>query len=97
LGDFLLGAGTFYENLTNASTPETRPYQLKKLITKVNWPQASLLIYFKCKEPAIIFTTANTDHYIPIRKLSPTHKHYTTDTALNIHCLIIISLSNMSL
>ncbi|MBP2655392.1 MAG: hypothetical protein H6Q73_2961, partial [Firmicutes bacterium] len=28
----------------------------------------------------MIYATANTDHYIPIRKLSPTHKHYTTNT-----------------
>ena len=60
------------------------PYQSKKLITKINWPQAALLINLERKEPAIIFTTANTDHYIPIRKLSPTHKHYTTDTDLSL-------------
>ncbi len=39
------------------------------------------------KEPATIYATACTDHYIPIRKLSPTHKHYTTDTHL---CLTAI-------
>ncbi len=30
----------------------------------------------------MIYATANTDHYIPIRNLSTTHKHYTTDTDL---------------
>ena len=41
-----------------------------------------MLISPNIKEPAMIYATANTDHYIPIRKLSPTHKHYTTDTDL---------------
>ncbi len=30
----------------------------------------------------MIYATARTDHYIPIRNLSATHKHYTTDTNL---------------
>ena len=30
----------------------------------------------------MIYATANIDHYIPIRNLSTTHKHYTTDTDL---------------
>ncbi|MDR3590949.1 MAG: hypothetical protein P4N41_14955 [Negativicutes bacterium] len=30
----------------------------------------------------MIYATANTDHYIPIRNLSTTHKHYTTGTDL---------------
>ena len=30
----------------------------------------------------MIYATANTDYYIPIRNLSTTHKHYTTDTDL---------------
>ena len=34
------------------------------------------------KEPVMIYATANTDHYIPIRNLSTTHKHYTTNTDL---------------
>jgi hypothetical protein len=34
------------------------------------------------KEPVTIYATADTDHYIPIRNLSTTHKHYTTDTDL---------------
>ena len=34
------------------------------------------------KEPAMIYATANTDYYIPIRNLSTTHRHYTTDTDL---------------
>ena len=32
----------------------------------LHWLQASLLTYLECKEPPIIFTPANTDHYIPI-------------------------------
>jgi len=34
------------------------------------------------KEPVMIYATANIDHYIPIRNLSTTHTHYTTDTDL---------------
>ena len=34
------------------------------------------------KEPVMIYATANTDHCIPIRNLSTTHKHYTTGTDL---------------
>jgi len=37
---------------------------------------------YKYKEPVMIYATANTDHYIPIRNLSTTHKHYTTGTDL---------------
>jgi hypothetical protein len=36
----------------------------------------------RVQEPAMIYATANTDHYIPIRNLSTTHKHYTTDKDL---------------
>jgi len=41
---FLLEEACF-RKYTNSITSATTPYQSKKLITKVNWPQASLRIY----------------------------------------------------